>query len=277
MPAKHAKYAKEEWIMKFPYGNANFEKIRTEGYFYVDKTQYIEVLENLPESHIVILRSRRFGKTLFCNMLGWYYDKLHIDRFEELFHGTYISDHLTPRRNTYMMLTFNFSGLNTQTLENAIESMLDINVVSDYRKIRAILAIGEQPLEEQILTRIVEGNTVSINRIAELFVLTRETEFLFDSKALTSLLFYMGYLTIVAATRTIIELAMPNVVLKSLYLDYMEYILMKRAQVRIDGLKQDEMLRDLLEGNIDLLLELTVARTHRTASQRAFQSGLSAI
>jgi hypothetical protein len=56
--------------MKLPYGIANFEKIRTEGYFYVDKTRYIDILENLPESHIVLLRSRRFGKTLFANMLG---------------------------------------------------------------------------------------------------------------------------------------------------------------------------------------------------------------
>ena len=105
--------------MKLPYGNAKFEKIRTEGYWYADKTRYIELLEQRPESHVMILRSRRFGKTLFCNMLGWYYDRLHADRFEDLFAGTYIDAHPTPRRNSYMMLTFNFSGINTETLENA--------------------------------------------------------------------------------------------------------------------------------------------------------------
>jgi hypothetical protein len=31
---------------------------------------------------------------------------------------------------------------------------------------------------------------------------------------------------------------------------------MKRAQIRIDGLQQDAMLRDLLEGKLDLLIEL---------------------
>lgn len=442
--------------MKFPYGAANFEKIRTEGYFYVDKTRYIEVLENLAESHIVILRSRRFGKTLFCNMLGWYYDQLTAARFDTLFQGLYIYEHPTPKHNAYMLLTFNFSGINTQTLENANEgftsevrrqidlflgryesyfsqdeiyrilsekkpndilthlfislskkqnekclyviideydhfannilsqgkemfkdlvrtdgyvrpfyealkkgtesildrifitgvmpilldsltsgfniaknkstdkafnemfgftedeirpildylgneecreeirtyydgyrfspqaektvynsdmimyyateydpefkrpaNMIDINVVSDYRKIRAILSIGEQTLEEAMLTRIVKDNAVSINQISELFILTRETEFLFDAKALISLLFYMGYLTIASATRMTIDLSMPNLVLKSLYLDYMEYILMKRAHTRIDGLKHDEMLRDLIDGKIDLLVELT--------------------
>jgi hypothetical protein len=54
-----------------------------------------------------------------------------------------------------------------------------------------------------------------------------------------------------------IELRMPNLVLKSLYLDYMQYILMKRAQIRIDGMKKDEMLRDLVKGKFDLLIELT--------------------
>lgn len=105
--------------MKLPYGLSNFEKIRTEGYFYVDKTHYIDVLENLPENHVVILRSRRFGKTLFANMLGWYYDYLYTERFEGIFKGTYIYEHPTPKRNAYMILSFNFSGINTQTLENA--------------------------------------------------------------------------------------------------------------------------------------------------------------
>ncbi len=61
--------------MKLPYGESSFEKIRTKGYHYVDKTRYIELLETQPESYVMILRSRRFGKTLFCDMLGRYYDR----------------------------------------------------------------------------------------------------------------------------------------------------------------------------------------------------------
>jgi hypothetical protein len=144
------------------------------------------------------------------------------------------------------------------------------NVVSDYRKIRAILSIGDQALEEAILTQIVEQGTVSINEITQLFILTQETEFLFDAKALISLLFYMGYLTITDRRGPLIELAMPNLVLKSLYLDYMEYVLMKRAHTRIDGLQQDEMLRDLLEGKLDLLIALT-ERLLRGLSNRDYE------
>ncbi len=73
--------------MKLPYGLSNFAELRTEGYFYVDKTRYIELLEAAPEKYPVMLRPRRFGKTLFCNMLGWYYDRRREDRFAEVFQG----------------------------------------------------------------------------------------------------------------------------------------------------------------------------------------------
>ena len=59
--------------MKLPYGESSFEKIQSGGYFYVDKTRYIELLETEAESYIIMLRSRRFGKTLFCNMLGCFH------------------------------------------------------------------------------------------------------------------------------------------------------------------------------------------------------------
>ncbi len=35
--------------MKLPYGTADFHKIRTQGYFYVDKTRYLEQLEQRAE------------------------------------------------------------------------------------------------------------------------------------------------------------------------------------------------------------------------------------
>lgn len=112
--------------MKFPYGISNFAELRTEGYFYVDKTRYIELLESLPEKYPVILRSRRFGKTLFANMLGWYYDQRHLERFEDIFKGTYIFEHPTPQRHSYLMLTMNFSGINTQPLEDANQGFVFI-------------------------------------------------------------------------------------------------------------------------------------------------------
>jgi len=442
--------------MKLPYGISNFEKIREEGYYYVDKTRYLAALEESPESHIVILRSRRFGKTLFVNMLGWYYDLSHAAMFDSLFAGTYIHQHPTPKRGQYMMLTFNFSGINTETLENAnegfafqvrlsvqsfltryaahfsdddarrvlkqerpndllgglfqtlhdqglrksvyvlideydhfannilaqgkemfkelvktdgyvrpfyealkkgtegvvdrifitgvmpilldsltsgfniasnlstderfnemfgftdeeitpilqnigneiareevrqyyngyrfsryaektvynsdmilyyglrynptrksIERMLDINVVSDYRKIRAVLSIGDKPLEEAVLTKIVREREVTISEITPMFILTQETEFRFDEEALLSLLFYMGYLTISGSAGLAVKLAMPNLVLESLYLDYMEHLLEQRADVWVRDRERLEMRQGLVDGKIDGLIAVT--------------------
>ena len=97
--------------MKLSYGVSSFEKLRSEGRYFADKTKDIETLENLPEICDVVFRPRRFGKTLFANMLGTYYDRAQLDSFDSLFQGTYIYAHPTPKRNAYMVLKFNFSAV----------------------------------------------------------------------------------------------------------------------------------------------------------------------
>ena len=61
-------------MKKLPYGISNYEELVEDGYYYVDKTRYIEKLENLPEKRIIFLRPRKFGKTLFTSILDNYYD-----------------------------------------------------------------------------------------------------------------------------------------------------------------------------------------------------------
>ena len=68
-----------------PYGISNYEKIKNNGYYYVDKTKYIEKLENLPEKRIMFLRPRKFGKTLFTSVIENYYDKNKKAEFENLY------------------------------------------------------------------------------------------------------------------------------------------------------------------------------------------------
>ena len=45
-------------MKKLPYGISNYEKIVENNYYYVDKTEYIEKLENLAEPNIMFLRPR---------------------------------------------------------------------------------------------------------------------------------------------------------------------------------------------------------------------------
>ncbi len=107
--------------LKMPYGISNYERIINDGYYYVDKTMYIEKLENLPETNIMFLRPRKFGKTLFTSVLENYYDKNKIDKFEELYGKTYIGKNPTENKNSYCILRFNFSGIDTSTNEATIK------------------------------------------------------------------------------------------------------------------------------------------------------------
>ena len=56
-----------------PYGVSDFRRIRNEGYYYVDKTQYLARMEER-DSFIFFVRPRRFGKSLFLSMFRCYYD-----------------------------------------------------------------------------------------------------------------------------------------------------------------------------------------------------------
>ena len=106
--------------LKMPYGISNFEELITEDYYYVDKTKYIEKLESLPEKRIMFLRPRKFGKTLFTSVIENYYDKNRVEKFEKLFKNTYIGKNPTKLKNSYCILRFNFSGIDTSTEEATI-------------------------------------------------------------------------------------------------------------------------------------------------------------
>lgn len=103
-------------MKRIPYGLSNFKKLITENYYYVDKTKFIEVLENFNEQYLIFLRPRRFGKSLFISLLEHYYDKRWSD--EPLFDDFYIGKNPTPLKGSYYVLTFSFAGINTDTEEN---------------------------------------------------------------------------------------------------------------------------------------------------------------
>ena len=53
---------------KIPYGVSDFKRLRREGYYFVDKSAYIRTLEQCG-SFLFFVRPRRFGKSLFLDML----------------------------------------------------------------------------------------------------------------------------------------------------------------------------------------------------------------
>ena len=96
-------------MKKIPYGISSYEKIKSNDYYYIDKTKYIEIMENYGSTYLFFLRPRRFGKSLFVSMLHHYYDIKQKANFEQLFGDTYIGKNPTSARNTFPVLRFNFS------------------------------------------------------------------------------------------------------------------------------------------------------------------------
>ncbi|WP_027339131.1 AAA family ATPase [Halonatronum saccharophilum] len=108
--------------MKIPYGVSNFDKLRKDNYLYMDKTEYIEILESYGEPYIFFLRPRRFGKTLFLSTLEHYYDINKKGDFDKLFGDLYIGENKTNLVNSYYILNFDFSGINTSTKSDLLEA-----------------------------------------------------------------------------------------------------------------------------------------------------------
>jgi hypothetical protein len=108
-------------MKKLPYGISNYEKLVEDGCYYVDKTKYIEKLENLAAPYIMFLRPRKFGKTLFTSVIENYYDIHKKEKFEKLYGETYIGKNPTKLRNSYHILRFNFSGIDTENEESTMK------------------------------------------------------------------------------------------------------------------------------------------------------------
>ena len=75
-------------VNKYPVGIQTFEKIRENGYLYIDKTQYIVDFREKKMSYIFLSRPRRFGKSLFASTLQAYFEGR-----KELFEGLAIADY----------------------------------------------------------------------------------------------------------------------------------------------------------------------------------------
>ena len=93
---------------RIPYGMQNFEDVMERDCYYVDKTPFIENIEE-SNMYFFFIRPRRFGKSLTLSMLENYYDINKKDKFESLFGKLYIGENPTPERNSYLILHLNFA------------------------------------------------------------------------------------------------------------------------------------------------------------------------
>ena len=155
-------------MKKLPYGVSDYERIVDNNYYYVDKTPYIEQLENLAEPYIMLLRPRKFGKTLFTSALENYYDIKKADKFEKLFKETYIYNHQTPQKNSYHILRFNFSGIDTSDENSTMKSFKN--------KVASSIEVFAKKYELDFFVNVEDEAENILNNLFKVFYLQKKEQ-----------------------------------------------------------------------------------------------------
>ena len=155
--------------LKLPVGIDSFEKIRKNGYYYVDKTKLIEQLVENGSEVTLFTRPRRFGKTLNMSMLRSFFET---DADASLFDGLYISekkelcDKYMGKHPVLFLSLKNVEGLTYEDTKYRITELIGIEAqhfsflvssdrLSDNEKeqYKAIIALqqGRYSMDEKIL------------------------------------------------------------------------------------------------------------------------------
>ena len=129
-------------FIKLPVGIENFEKIRRDGFYYVDKTGLIEQLLNNWGEVNLFTRPRRFGKTLNMSMFKCFFE---IGTDQSLFDGLYISKNKAlcdAYMGKYPVISISLKGVNADSYENA-RSLLK-RIVMEEAKMHRIIMSGNR-------------------------------------------------------------------------------------------------------------------------------------
>ena len=147
------------------YAVANYEELVQENGYFIDKTAYLEKLEEVKNP--VFLRPRRFGKSLLCRILECYYNINQKDDFERLFGHTYIGQHPTPLRNAFFVLHLDFSTVDpTGTLDKIAHSF---DLTSNF-KIRGVVARNRHWFGEQMQIDLKESAAANLEAVSNVIL-----------------------------------------------------------------------------------------------------------
>ena len=108
-------------------GNQDFESIQREGYFYIDKSDFIREWWESGDSVTLTTRPRRFGKTLNMSMVEKFFSANYKDR-GELFQNLRIweNEKYKKLQGTYPVLFLSFASIKDSSYKAARESICRI-------------------------------------------------------------------------------------------------------------------------------------------------------
>ena len=159
-------------ILKLPVGIDNFEKIRRNNFYYIDKTKLVEqALHNWSEVTL-FTRPRRFGKTLGMSMLRSFFE---IGTDKSLFDGLYISQNKAlcdEHMGKYPVIFLTLKGVEGLTFADAkmmLKSILSTEMDRHYYlKTSDALTDEDKAYFVKMLTGTDENINDSLRKLSQL-------------------------------------------------------------------------------------------------------------
>ena len=96
-----------EAIKRLPVGISDFKTLQRSHKYFVDKTKYLPLLEEI-SNFLFLIRPRRFGKSLFLSMVADYFDCANKD-IESEYKCNWILSHPLEYKVKFQILQFDFS------------------------------------------------------------------------------------------------------------------------------------------------------------------------
>lgn len=116
-------------------GVQDFEAVRKNNYFYIDKTGFIKEWWQSGDPVTLITRPRRFGKTLNMSMVNCFFSNQYTDR-KDLFKGLKISKdaEMMDKQGSYPLIYLSFAGVIGTSYHQAFKTIkkLIVNLYSYY-------------------------------------------------------------------------------------------------------------------------------------------------
>ena len=171
-------------LKKLPIGIENFEKLRQEDFYYIDKTRLIEQLLTRWGEVNLFIRPRRFGKSLNMSMLQSFFE---IGKDKTLFDGLRISDNqelCEEYQGKFPVVSVSLKGINGATYEEARRFL--IKTINEEARRLSVLSDSTEldETDHELLTQLKKKEMTNDSLVYSIRELTELLEKHYGSKVI---------------------------------------------------------------------------------------------
>ena len=171
-------------LKKLPIGIENFEKLRQEDFYYIDKTRLIEQLLTRWGEVNLFTRPRRFGKSLNMSMLQSFFE---IGKDKTLFDGLRISDNqelCEEYQGKFPVVSVSLKGINGATYEEARRFL--IKTINEEARRLSVLSDSTEldETDHELLTQLKKKEMTNDSLVYSIRELTELLEKNYGSKVI---------------------------------------------------------------------------------------------